>query len=66
MTNSKESTTKNKLEDLDPRCCQTACPDCPYGFHDEIDPDVPVELQKRDKSSDIPEEYLKYIEIAEG
>lgn len=26
-------------------CCQTGCPDCPWGFNKKFDPDVPIELQ---------------------
>ena len=37
---------KKSESDLDPRCCQTGCPDCPYGFQEQFDPDIPIELQK--------------------
>lgn len=35
-------------------CCQTGCPDCPWGFNEQFDPDVPMELQIG--KSDSPED----------
>jgi hypothetical protein len=26
-------------------CCQSACKNCPYGYHEKVDPNVPAELQ---------------------
>ncbi|MCY4523310.1 MAG: hypothetical protein OXB84_01090 [Halobacteriovoraceae bacterium] len=28
-----------------PPCCQTGCPDCPYGYGEKVDPEYPAELQ---------------------
>jgi len=26
-------------------CCQSGCQNCPYGYHEKIDPNYPAELQ---------------------
>ena len=26
-------------------CCKSACKHCPYGYSEEFDPNIPVELQ---------------------
>ncbi len=33
-------------------CCQTGCPDCPWGFNEKFDPDVPIELQLSDETEE--------------
>ncbi len=66
MTNLKESITKTEIQankDLDPRCCKTGCPDCPYGYQEQFNPDVPVELQDRGASSILPEDIEKYLDV---
>jgi len=68
MSSSKSTTTKTKKpsnQDLDSRCCQTGCPDCPYGFHEQFNPDVPIELQKKKPHSDLPDDWERYLEMIE-
>ena len=66
MTNSKESITKSKKANSDrqrdSRCCQTGCPDCPYGFQENFNPDIPIELQKK-PTSKLSENIEKYLDI---
>lgn len=33
-------------------CCQSGCRHCPYGFSEQIDPNVPMELQLQENWSD--------------
>lgn len=66
MSSSKKPTTKTKEEsktELDPRCCQTGCPDCPYGFQEQFNPDVPIELQKKISKQNLPADFEKYLDI---
>ncbi|TNF31940.1 MAG: hypothetical protein EP319_00710 [Deltaproteobacteria bacterium] len=67
MMNLKESITKTKTQTnsapLDPRCCKTGCPDCPYGYQEQFNPDVPIELQKKNASENLPEGFEKYLEV---
>jgi hypothetical protein len=66
MGSSKNTITRINKEsesDLDPRCCQTGCPDCPYGFQDQFNPDIPIELQKGNPTQNFPDEFEKYLDI---
>lgn len=36
--------TKSFLESRG-HCCQSGCKNCPYGYHEKVDPNIPAELQ---------------------
>ena len=46
------------------RCCQTGCPDCPYGYTKEkkIDPSYPAELQVLEEEELHEEFFTDYDE----
>lgn len=49
------------------RCCQSGCTNCPYGYSEKVDPNIPAELNiqsdnpdlslTKNSSSEIPEIY---------
>ena len=44
-------------------CCKSGCQNCPYGYTEKVDPTLPPEMKSREsETSEIPPEYLKYIE----
>ena len=59
MTNDKKKEEEKLEEESWPRdfedvavCCQTGCPDCPWGFNEKFDPNVSIELQLSDENND--------------
>ncbi len=46
--------------EMNSKCCQTGCPDCPYGYGERADPNLPSELQnpwKKDPDKKTKEVY---------
>ncbi len=41
-------------------CCQSACKNCPYGYHEKVDPNIPAELQDPWKSQENTETHEIY------
>lgn len=46
------------------RCCQSGCQNCPYGYGEKVDPNIPSEFQSQEshghqdpQSPEIPEIY---------
>lgn len=42
-------------------CCESGCSECPYGYHERVDPSVPSEFQDPWKPTleESAEKYLK-------
>lgn len=78
--NSKESTSTNKKKkELDPRCCQSWCEDCPFGFDGDVDPSIPRELKikiehtedteeekRSEEEQELTEDQKKYLDQADN
>ena len=49
-------------KNLDSRCCQSGCPDCPFGF--KLDPQLPQEL-KESRDAHRPAEKDEFMTLNE-
>ena len=53
---------EKKLTLYKSRCCESGCDDCPFGFVEKTNPELPSELQKKDEEEITDEQYLEYLE----